>query len=328
MKSIYKIFLDLKDNISGDSECYAISSLHLVRFHKIGISKDSLPVFFIKTEGEEDKKILGFKLESISIEFNRSCQLIGSRPKRKVENGIYTVISLKSTNDNLLEYFVNIIYDLILRIPDIPRPSQLKNEIEKLVSLFSKFTKAPIKSIQGLWAELLIIERSRNPSYMLEAWHQANTDKFDFNDGRDKVEVKSTALSRRVHSFSLEQLMPNLGSRLLIASIFVVETGKGVSIFNLISRIEKKVLSDSLRFRMNEIVASALGSDLEKSFDVYFDYQLALDSLNFYNWTDIPKIDSSAIPGNITNVRFDCDLTDIDPFVGSRRKSKLYNSLF
>ena len=72
----------------------------------------------------------------------------------------------------------------------------LKIEIEKLINLFTKFSKPALKTIQGLWAELLIIEQSKNPDYLIQSWHSSTTDKYDFNDGIDKIEVKSTFKSR------------------------------------------------------------------------------------------------------------------------------------
>ena len=64
----------------------------------------------------------------------------------------------------------------------------------------------------------------------LLSWHTSPNDKFDFNDGKDKIEVKSTKTVRRVHKFSLEQLHPNINSNLIIASVFVIETGHGKTI--------------------------------------------------------------------------------------------------
>ena len=86
------------------------------------------------------------------------------------------------------------------------------------------------KALQGLWAELLVIERSKSPAYLLQSWHVSPNDKFDFNDGIDKIEVKSTRNVRRIHTFSLEQLHPNVNANLLIASVFVIETGHGRTI--------------------------------------------------------------------------------------------------
>ena len=203
----------------------------------------------------------------------------------------------------------------------------MKIEIEKLINLFTKLSKPASKTIQGLWAELLIIEQSKNPDYLIESWHISKSDKYDFNDGIDKIEVKSTVKNRRIHNFSLEQLNPNSNSKLVISSISTKETGTGINIFDLIKKIDSKIKNKSLSFRVNEMVLLTLGEDFEKSLEVFFDYHLAIDSIKHFNSTDIPTISSDQIPANIMNVRFDCDLTNLIPLSIINSNSKLLDSL-
>jgi hypothetical protein len=203
-------------------------------------------------------------------------------------------------------------------------------EIQKITELFSRFNRPPRKSIQGIWAELFIIEQSKNPDYLIQSWHSSPEDKFDFNDGQDKIEIKSTAKLSRIHRFSLEQLNPNKNSELLITSIFVIQTGKGMSIFNLIDSICKRVQSLELQLRLNEIVSQTLGNDLEKAFDTYFDYQQALDTIAYFDYKVIPTIFNMDLPNEVSNVHFDCDISNITPiennFFNSSRSS-LFKSL-
>jgi hypothetical protein len=228
----------------------------------------------------------------------------------------------------LQEYFIEIVYLITKKISDKPLLKDLKIEVDKLINLFSKFSKPPVKTIQGLWAELLVIEQSSNPDYLILAWHNSTTDKFDFNDGTDKLEIKSTSKSRRIHTFSNEQLSANANSNLIIASVIVVETGIGKNIFGLIELIEKRIKDKELCFRLNEIIAQTLGKDFEKSFDVFYDYQLAVDSIKYYYSEIVPSINSLSIPTQITSVRFDCDLTDVPDVQSCKNKSLLHSSLF
>src|SRR5690606_18027920 len=201
-------------------DSFAIASLPSIKNHKIGISQNGQPIFFIKCDNSAKINSLDTNLEFISVQFNRQCQLINSKGKK--EEDIYTIISLKSDSDYLQEYFLKIVFVLIKNLSEKPLLKNLKIEIEKLINLFAKFSKPALKTIQGLWAELLIIEQSKNPDYLIQSWHSSTTDKYDFNDGNDKIEVKSTAKSRRIHNFSLEQLTPNLSSKLIVASIFAI----------------------------------------------------------------------------------------------------------
>ena len=325
MHSIFKIFQDLKNETPSKIDGFTIANLPKIKNHKIGLSKDGLPLFFIKCENEANEKALDYNLESISIQFNQKCQLLSN--DKKVADGNYTIIALKTDSIDLQEYFLNILYFVLLKLPVIAKLKELKIEVEKLISLFNKFSKLPTKTIQGLWAELLVIEQSNNPEYLVKAWHYSSTDKFDFNDGIDKIEVKSTAKSRRMHNFSLEQLNPNKNSKLIIASVFAVETGKGKTIFDLVKMIDDKVKNKEVVFRINEVLLDTLGRDFEKTFEHYFDYQLALDSLAFFDSEFVPKIESSSIRQEISNVHFDCDLSKTEELKKMSTNSLLHKSL-
>ena len=325
MQSIFKIFQDLKNETPNKIDGFTIANLSKIKNHKIGLNKDGLPLFFIKCENETNEKALDYNLESISIQFNQKCQLLSN--DKKVAEGVYTVIALKTDSIDLQEYFLNILYFVLLKLPVIAKLKELKIEVEKLVSLFNKFSKLPTKTIQGLWAELLVIDRSSNPEYLIKSWHYSLTDKFDFNDGIDKIEVKSTAKSRRIHNFSLEQLNPNKNSKLIIASVFTIETGKGKTIFDLVKLIDDKVKNKELVFRINEVLLDTLGRDFEKTFDHYFDYQLAVDSLAYFDSEFVPKIEVSSIRQEITNIHFDCDLSKTKELKKISSNSLLHKSL-
>ena len=326
MQNVFKIFHLLKNQSPNDGDNFTIAALPSIKNHKMGISQNGHPMFFIKCDSNTIIKYLDTNLEFISVQFNRHCQLINK--KGKTEEGTYSIILLKTDSCSLQEYFIKIVFVLIKNISENPVLSDLKIEIDKLINLFSKFSKPALKTIQGLWAELLVIEQSKNVDYLIQSWHSSISDKYDFNDGIDKIEVKSTTKCRRIHHFSLEQLTVNPKSNLIIASVFASETGKGTSVFDLIQKIESKIIDKNLTFRINEMVAATLGKEFEKSFDIFFDYQFAIATIQYYSSVDIPTIGANYIPSNIINVQFDCDLTDIKNIVKYKTKSKLHNALF
>jgi hypothetical protein len=327
MKDILKLFQKLKKEAPDKGDGFAFSALPKIKYHIIGISQEKQPMFFIKCDEMNSSKSIDANLEFISVHFNRQCQLI-NRKGEIVKEDIYTIITLKNDSEYLQEYFIKILIVLINSIPEKPRLKDLKIEIDKLITLFTKLSKPALKTIQGLWAELLIIEQSNNPDYLIKSWHISTTEKYDFNDGKDKIEVKSTTKDRRIHNFSQEQILPNSNSLLIISSILIIETGTGVSIFDLVKKIESRVKDKSLLFHFNEMIATTLGNDFEKSFYVFFDYQYAVDSIRHYNSLNIPTINITCIPPNINNVRFECDLTDIKTEKKAIIKSKLYNAIF
>ena len=321
----YKVFLELQLKDNTPNEYISVESVPFSDYHKIGISFEGFPIFFVKCNN--DVKSIDINLELISVLFSQECNI---KEEGGNSNDIYTIVLLKTLNKDLQQYFTDVFSIILQQIKQIPTESELYSEVRKVIELFSSITKPPLKSIQGLWAELLVIERGLNPEYLINAWHISPTDKYDFNDSKDKLEVKSTAKSRRIHRFSIEQLNNNSGSDLLIASTFVIETGTGKSILNLRDIIVTKINDITLKLRLNEIIYKTVGNDYEKLGDIFFDYQLAIDSLSYYKVIDIPNININLIPTQVSNVTFDSDLTNVQNILeddNSFQNSLLFKSL-
>lgn len=302
----YKVFLDLQNREHSDQDYISVESVPFSIHHKIGISNEGFPLFFVKCHNETTS--IDINLELISVLFSQECNI---KEKENNSNDVYTIVLLKTLNKDLQQYFTDVFSIILQHLEPIPTERDLYREIRKVIDLFSSIAKPPVKSIQGLWAELLVIAKSINPEYLINAWHISPSDKYDFNDSKDKLEVKSTSKSKRIHRFSIEQLNNNPGSDLLIASAFVIETGTGKSILNLRDDIVSKISNINVQLRLNEIIYKTMGNEYEKLGDIFFDYQLASDSLSFYKVTDIPRIHINAIPFQVSNVTFDCDLTTI-----------------
>lgn len=149
---------------------------------------------------------------------------------------------------------------------------------------------------------------------LLNYWHNLPMEKFDFNSGAEKIEVKSNSNFERIHTFSSEQLNPPAETQVLIASIFIRQHSSGQSIQQLVDSITAKVQSDiDLIEKLNSIVFRTLGSSLEQSIKIKFDYNIAKDSLRFYRQQDIVKIEEIHIPNEVTEVRYKSDLTEVNP---------------
>ncbi|MCC8087739.1 MAG: PD-(D/E)XK motif protein [Rikenellaceae bacterium] len=323
--TVYKIFkeLQIKEQIHSDS--FMVAPLPFSDYHKIGISNDKEPMFFIQCK--ELGGPVDIDLEFFSVLFNRSCRIYEDGI---VENKVYSIIKLKTENYDLQYYFIDVVCLVLGQLPFIPTQKELHREIDKIIDLFKTITTPPKETLQGLWAELFVIERSKNPEVLVQAWHSTPEDKFDFNNGKDKIEVKSTSKGLRVHSFSADQLSPNVNSQLIIISVFAIQAGIGKSINNLRNAILMRISDINLQLKLNDILLRTIGSDIDKISDVYFDYQLAVDSMEFYNSKDIPGIEKETIPDKVSNVHFDSDLTLVVPLSESENVieySYLFNAL-
>lgn len=323
MKTIFDLFLNLTKLKLASKEGWVFIDIPEVKYHKLGLSENGCPIFFIKCDDKDNTYYPSYNL-GIEVDFGEDCTILNG--KKKI-SGKYTLITLKEDSENLLPYFLDIVLIVVKSIPPNSSLQLVKSEIDKLIVMFSNILGEGTGDIQGLWAELLIIEQSKSPEYLISSWHVVKTSLFDFNNGEDKLEIKSTKNNERKHTFSLDQLIKNKSSNLIIGSVLIVITGQGKNVFDLISSIEKRVKDKNLLITLGRIVSETLGNKINEANDIFFDYATAKDSVEFFDVNDIPKLSPKSIPPEITNVHFDCNLSKLKGANLKKYKSKLYKVL-
>lgn len=306
---LYKKFKELCASIKSE-DGYDVTSIDGT-CHKLGVSKENYPVFFIDT-GDSNSPIRDLFLENLNVKYSMPCTLINDSGEK--ESNKYTVITLTSANVSLQMQFIDIVLIILDKLGNKPSKHDIAREVEGLVSIFEAFKQVPRKKVQGLWAELLIIETSSNPALLINAWHAETSSKYDFTMGRDKLEVKSTSSEQRVHEIVLDQLNPTGNSRLLIASVIVRESGHGeggLTVDELRDKILGRTMSTDLSIHLCKVIAETIGNDFSKIKELCFDYVGASDSLRFYDYNNVPKIDSEDVGKGVTRVHFCSDFTGV-----------------
>lgn len=321
--NLLQIFLDLKNSQKDFSDAYKVVSISNKGRHKLGCTEEGFPIYFI--ECSDNQKSSDIRLQLVDVFFNRECSLYSTVDK--IIGKTYCMVILKSIQNDLIRYFLDVFNLVLNRLPISPSTKELGKEIAKLVRLFMNLPTYSLETLQGLWAEMLVIEQARNPDYLIESWHVSTTDKYDFNDGIDKIEVKSTVKSCRSHQFALEQLNPNENSRLIIASIQMIKTGVGFTIFDLEKKIAQRLKQNDTITKLKEIILKTLGPNLEDVQKVCYDYSLAVDSLKFYDYTDVPCIKKDDVPQNVSEVHFMSDLTNVSDIDRETMLGALHGSL-
>ncbi len=313
----------------ASEERYHVCSLQ-GQLHKLGASGDGYPKFFVVVS--DHKMMQNINAEMLSVEYNMLCNII--EEDVVLDNQCFTIITLRSDNDQLKKIFIEIFTIMLATLPPKPTNIMLAMRVESLISIFAKLKKRPIHELQGLWAELLLIDQSINPLTVAKAWHSDPKSKYDFTMGSDKVEVKSTRSEQRVHRFSLDQLNPTTSSKLLICSIVVRESAKsdgGLSVFDLYEKICLRITDSETRMHLYNVILDTLGNEFFSAQKKFFDYYEACDRLAFYNYEDVPKIESSMVPEHVTGIKFNSDLShlkDIKETNFTIGNSELYNALF
>jgi len=211
----------------------------------------------------------------------------------------------------LKEYFLKVMGLLIETLGDRPDAAAVTAALNQLVELFSSLSEPPRKTVQGLWAELFVIGAATDCVEAVKCWHISATDVYDFNSGAQRVEVKSTSGSQRVHHFSLAQLNPPGNTKLLVCSIFVQRTGGGSSVGEQMEGIVGRLSgSTDQAFRFQQIVAFVLGDSFADCMDERFDAELAKSSLSFFWSADVPSVNPD-VPAGVSQVEFEANLAGL-----------------
>lgn len=322
---LYDLYLKTL-TIETEDKSYRATSIDKEIPHRVGCSNEGFPMLFI--ECKDKQHVSDIKLSLFRVLFNRKCSLTDIENKSIFEKD-FVIIQMASDNQDLIKYFFQVVYIVMQRIPMLPTVNLLKTEISKIIEIFTAIPKFSKEIVRGLWAELLVIEQSHNPEYLIKAWHEEPEGRYDFRDSKDKIEVKSTAGDQRIHVFSLEQLSPIDNSNLIIASVFVNATGIGKNIFDLMDVITSKINDIDCKLKISEIVLKTIGPHVEECRNIHFDYKFAVSTIQYYNSSYIPSIKREDVPAGVSAVHFRSDLTQIPSIseTGFNENSTLFNSL-
>jgi hypothetical protein len=261
-----------------------------------------------------------FGTSNISTLRNRRLKYLQFEPKVdcKISEGNatsfqqFSLITFESSDKVLQEYFLQISETFIKSMQSKETYREAVETLNRYIEVFRALTDTPTNTVQGLWAEIFFIENSSDPKRLLSYWHNSPEEKFDFNAGEEKIEVKSTSGFERIHEFSSEQLNPSPSNQVLVASLFTRQTNSGKSIQELMQNIASRIQDgNDLVEKMNIVVSKTLGNSLEQSVKIKFDYEVSKSSLRFYKHQDISKVEKVYIPTEVSGVRYKSDLSSI-----------------
>lgn len=266
----------------------------------------SLLIFI--SEQNEDFFITNQNLFSIKVSHNLRCEI-------ELENSIthnnFSVLSYIGQSKDVKNLFLVTCQILIKSLGQTPSNKQIKHTVGKFIELFKSVKEISSTSIQGLWCELFLIEQSTFPENLIAGWHSTPEEKFDFSFSKLRLEVKSSVTGSRKHYFSSTQLNPINTTKIIIASVLVTSSVAGLSIKDLLIRINRKLCTfPKQKEKLHLLTYSTLGVDFEKVNQIKFDYELAKESLQFYRSEDIPRIENSNVPKEVSKVKFVSNLVN------------------
>ncbi len=297
------------------SDALAVKALGRGSCVWMGKDEQSRPVVLIEARQDLDRSS-GIVLRNLSFEPWASCRITEVGGSSREINAC--VIRCTAPEKELHEHFMRAFSPSCEGLGSQPTVSEVALVVEKLIEVFQALTEPPGDSVQGLWAELLLISNARDIELATESWQPRARSLVDFQSGRTGIEVKSCLGNIRQHRFKLAQLQPPEGSVRLIFSVMLTSRPTGASIPDLWNTIEERLRDrPGLRDRVAVRIAQTLGDDWRRAHSRRFDVATAIGSIVVLRADQIPRVGEDAEPG-ISDIEFAVDLSAVPP--ASRRE--------
>jgi hypothetical protein len=129
------------------------------RLHRIGKDDQNRPCLLLSFMKDDKTSLPSIKLKNLTVLFQAKCKII---IEQKSEEWVYTLVQFTNENIELQNYFLHLCSILLSTLGQKPTLSTIEKEVYFLIELLKNLDALPIKSIQGLWGELFIIEQSKN----------------------------------------------------------------------------------------------------------------------------------------------------------------------
>ena len=279
--------------------------------YRLARDSNGAPALLIKVPVDRVTNVSPIRLRHLYVAHDVDCVI---HRDHGTESGRFSVLSCIEADRATEIYFLRVLEALLPTLGERPDACSINQAVDRLVELFQALRNPPIKTAQGLWAELFLLAESQDPGKLVDAWHPVPGDLYDFDEGNQRIEVKGTRGEARRHHFSLAQLQPPAGTDLVIVSVIVNRAGGGTTIDELVDELRYRLSGSPQRLlRLYKVVTLTLGERWRESVLEMFDRPAARHSLAFYPPSDVPMV-SPDLPPGVSNVRFSSDLTGKTPY--------------
>ena len=271
--------------------------------HFFGRDWNGFPCLLISSPDTASRSPI--RLSVLDIRFSIPCHIVTDDGTEVLKT--LTAIVCCSQDIELGLYFAHIAEVIVRIIGSNPCTDEIAEVVRRLIRLFESLSQPSTRTVVGLFGELYTIYVSRSPRKAVEAWRSSTDERFDFSIDDARLEVKSASDRVRAHSFSRDQCMPPAGTVAALISLFIETSGGGLSLNDLIQRIEVQ-LRDYPDLKLHEGIASTIGHSSTMAFNIRFDEHLARSSIKVFDLGCIPAIRND-LPSEISQVRFRSDLS-------------------
>lgn len=304
-----KVFSKLTlNNVSESVNSYSVEKIETNSSIRVGMSSNSEPAILISTAPCDDKESFPDQcLTGVQAKFFNPCN--AQNEEGIIEEGIFHIITCSEESSELVDFFFDF-FELFFSRFQFDDPYALREEIDKLSSLFSLQKKPSKQSMMGLWSELLVLSRVEKIAEWANAWHEHPRSTFDFRFQEIGIDVKSFGGDNREHFFKISQLR-NLGVKnCFIISMCLKEAEDGISAIDLLGRIEARLSDIELIQKIRKQVFESAGNKI--SVLPLFSEEIACESILALDASEIPCLDPDSIPLGVSEVKFKADCSSIE----------------
>lgn len=303
---LLKKYLDLCEKQLPENEQLLATRLDTWSEVWIAVNQKSQPsVLFSNGDQTELSDV---KLQLVDVEFSRHSQILDLSGART--NGVFTVVRLNDSDPDLVHVFLRLLEVAFLELRPNFSNRSIRREIVRLADLFRR-AESEFSDIVGLWGELHLIALSRHKEKAVQSWCSNPNAKFDFVSSKFSLEVKSTLRSRRTHRFSLEQLRPASDHPHFIASLLLLEKPAGLTVGSLVDSLSSQISNLELKSAFLKQCLKKVGPSLYSS-ETKFGVYPRNASLAIFEASAVP-VPTVCPEHPISNLRFDLELTNLDP---------------
>jgi len=255
------------------------------------------------------------RLSSIGVDYGVNCKIVEGG---KESDEVITIIRLFSPPIRIESIFIEVVAMLLRPLARF-NSSRVHEVVSGLVELFHEVNRPSQATMLGLWGELFVIGNSVDPNTVGRAWHPSPQERFDFSLEEARIEVKTTTGPRQ-HHFALEQVRPVPGLDIVVASVVVSGSLRGLNVVEMISWASQKVTNAEVKRHITTTALKTIGATMEEQALVRLDLDTARAGIRFFDSTMVPQPTPPKF--GTSQIRFLADLQMVAPMNKSMVQAK------
>ena len=219
------------------------------------------------------------------------------------------VLRFQSQDDDVLDAIAAVFVGLLELA--VVSPDALGAAILDMAALFESGLRSRVsREIEvGLAGELIAIAHARQPGPLVARWHSQPADPFDFSATGERIDVKTTTGSARVHWFSDSQIRGIPGVTISFLSVILPVVEVGSTIASVFARLSN--LTSAERSRVRQVIIDTAKEPPETLTSVVFDETAAVASWLLVSAPDVPT-PNLTVPG-VGAMRWEATLDGCPP---------------